>query len=145
MHRSLRVVGVVDVERVNPDERHGGLDEQLGGRPCQEGVPIAALRCLPMAVSSRPDEYRAAGDVKAGERVRTDLPPGLVDHHARPPGQPLEVEAREVGIEHAQLPPAFVECMADQGYEIGSADDMHSAPMQALQTCLPTPHGGEGQ
>jgi hypothetical protein len=42
----------------------------------------------------------------------------------------------------AQLPPAFVKCMADQGYELESADEIHSAPMQALQTCFPALHGG---
>jgi len=39
----------------------------------------------------------------------------------------------------AQLPPEFVECMADQ--EIESADEIHSAPMEAPQTCLPTLSG----
>jgi hypothetical protein len=40
-----------------------------------------------------------------------------------------------------QLPPAFIDCMADQGYAIESADQMHSVPMQALQACLPALHG----
>jgi hypothetical protein len=45
----------------------------------------------------------------------------------------------------AQLPPEFVKCMADQGYEIKSAAEIHSVPMQALQTCLPALHGGGGR
>lgn len=35
------------------------------------------------------------------------------------------------------LPPAFVECMADQGIEVGRFADIHSAQaQQALQACL---------
>jgi hypothetical protein len=35
-----------------------------------------------------------------------------------------------------ELPPEFVECMADQGYEIESSADVHSAPPQVLQQCF---------
>ena len=34
------------------------------------------------------------------------------------------------------LPPGFVECMAEQGYEITSPSDIHSAPPQVLQSCF---------
>ena len=39
------------------------------------------------------------------------------------------------------LPPEFVQCMADRGYVIKSADDVHSAPEQALQQCFGVLHG----
>jgi hypothetical protein len=39
-----------------------------------------------------------------------------------------------------QLPPGFVECMADQGFEIESADDIHTAPPQVLQACFGSSH-----
>ena len=42
------------------------------------------------------------------------------------------------------LPPAFVECMADQGYTIESPDAIHSAPPQALQACFGALHQGGG-
>jgi hypothetical protein len=38
------------------------------------------------------------------------------------------------------LPPQFVECMAQQGYDIDSLDEMHSAPPQALQACVGSLH-----
>ena len=38
------------------------------------------------------------------------------------------------------LPPGFVECMSEQGYEIASAADMHSAPPAVLQTCFGASH-----
>jgi hypothetical protein len=38
------------------------------------------------------------------------------------------------------LPPGFVECMADQGYEIESSADIHSAPPEVLQSCFGSSH-----
>lgn len=43
-----------------------------------------------------------------------------------------------------QLPPEFVRCMADQGYEIESPAEFHSAPPEVLQTCFGSLHGGGG-
>ena len=42
------------------------------------------------------------------------------------------------------LPPEFLSCMADQGYEIKSADDIHSAPQEVLQECFGSLHQGGG-
>lgn len=44
----------------------------------------------------------------------------------------------------SQLPPEFIQCMADQGFEIQSPDEIHSAPQQALQTCFGSLHSGGG-
>jgi hypothetical protein len=38
------------------------------------------------------------------------------------------------------LPPGFVECMADQGYEIESSEDVHAAPPEVLQACFGSGH-----
>jgi hypothetical protein len=38
------------------------------------------------------------------------------------------------------LPPGFVECMAEQGYEIESQSDIHSAPADVLQDCFGAAH-----
>ena len=38
------------------------------------------------------------------------------------------------------LPPGFVECMAEQGYEIKSSADIHSAPPEVLQGCFGAAH-----
>ena len=38
------------------------------------------------------------------------------------------------------LPPGFVECMSEQGYEITSSADIHSAPPSVLQTCFGASH-----
>jgi hypothetical protein len=42
------------------------------------------------------------------------------------------------------LPPEFLKCMADQGYDISSSDDIHSAPPQVLQDCFESFHQGGG-
>ena len=45
----------------------------------------------------------------------------------------------------SQLPPEFVKCMADRGFEIESPADIHSAPPQVLQACFTFLHqGGAG-
>jgi len=38
------------------------------------------------------------------------------------------------------LPPGFVECMAEQGYEIESPTEIHSAPPDVLQACFGSAH-----
>lgn len=38
------------------------------------------------------------------------------------------------------LPPEFVECMAEQGFEVSSPDDIHSAPPRILQACFGALH-----
>jgi hypothetical protein len=42
------------------------------------------------------------------------------------------------------LPPGFVECMAQQGYDIDSSADIHSAPPEVLQGCFGASHQGGG-
>lgn len=42
------------------------------------------------------------------------------------------------------LPPEFLECMSEQGFEVGRSGDIHSAPPQALQACFATLHEGSG-
>jgi hypothetical protein len=38
------------------------------------------------------------------------------------------------------LPPEFLRCMADQGFDVQSFADIHSVPRQALQACLGSLH-----
>jgi hypothetical protein len=40
------------------------------------------------------------------------------------------------------LPPQFVKCMADRGYEIKSSADIHSAPPKIVQACFEAAHQG---
>jgi hypothetical protein len=42
------------------------------------------------------------------------------------------------------LPPEFVACMAEQGYAIESADDVHAAPQAVLQVCFGALHESGG-
>jgi hypothetical protein len=42
--------------------------------------------------------------------------------------------------EPGSLPPQFVQCMAEQGFDIDSLDEMHSAPPQVLQACIGSLH-----
>jgi hypothetical protein len=64
-----------------------------------------------------------------GEEATTSPPP------AAAPPQPAGL----------QLPPQFLECLADQGIEVDpSTADLHSLPPQALQACFGSLHGGGG-
>jgi hypothetical protein len=44
----------------------------------------------------------------------------------------------------AALPPEFVDCMAAEGYDVKSPEDIHSAPQQVLQACFGALHEGGG-
>jgi hypothetical protein len=60
------------------------------------------------------------------------------------PAPPAGVEAPNEGAaprgDPSQLPPEFVRCMAEQGYEVKSSGDIHSAPPQVLQACFGSIH-----
>jgi hypothetical protein len=53
-------------------------------------------------------------------------------------------ESAPPGSSPGALPPEFLECMADQGFDISSSDDIHSAPTQMLQACFGSLHQGGG-
>jgi hypothetical protein len=42
------------------------------------------------------------------------------------------------------LPPQLVECFRNEGYDITSPADIHSAPPQVMQACFGALHGGGG-
>jgi sugar/nucleoside kinase (ribokinase family) len=42
------------------------------------------------------------------------------------------------------LPPEFVRCMAERGYQIESSADIHSAPAKVVQACFEAAHQGGG-
>jgi hypothetical protein len=42
------------------------------------------------------------------------------------------------------LPPEFVKCMAERGYQIESSADIHSAPANVVQACFEAAHQGDG-
>jgi hypothetical protein len=60
------------------------------------------------------------------------------------PTRPNEVETPSGGAAPpsgpGQLPPEVLECMAEQGFEVRSSADIHSAPPQVLQACFGSIH-----
>jgi hypothetical protein len=42
------------------------------------------------------------------------------------------------------LPPELVECFADQGFDVESPAEIHSAPQQVVQECFGALHQGGG-
>jgi hypothetical protein len=42
------------------------------------------------------------------------------------------------------LPPELVECFADQGFDLQSPTELHSAPPQVVQECFGALHQGGG-
>ena len=94
-------------------------------RPIAVIVAVVALALLTAACSGGDD-----GD---------DNPPASPPASAAPP--------RDGGAappSAGQLPPEFMQCMADQGFPIESPDDVHSAPQAILQACFGAFHGGGG-
>jgi hypothetical protein len=49
---------------------------------------------------------------------------------------PSEAPSAGAAPSPGALPPEFVECMADRGFDIESSADIHSAPPQVLQECF---------
>jgi hypothetical protein len=73
------------------------------------------------------------GDDEKATTNSSPVPPvGAPSEGTTPPGDP------------GALPPEFVKCMADQGYEVESSADVHSAPPQVLQACFGSLHGSGG-
>jgi hypothetical protein len=64
------------------------------------------------------------GDGKEGPRDRFEAP-------------------RETTSASDSLPPEFVKCMAERGYEIESSADIHSAPAKVVQACFEAAHQGD--
>lgn len=57
------------------------------------------------------------------------------------PAPPAEAPSGDAApSDPSALPPEFVKCMADQGFEIKSSADIHSAPQQVLQACFGSLH-----
>lgn len=52
----------------------------------------------------------------------------------------VEIPSPPPSSDLGALPPGFVECMADRGYEIDSPDDIHAAPPEVLQACFGSSH-----
>lgn len=42
------------------------------------------------------------------------------------------------------LPPSLLECFADEGFDVESPDEIHTAPPQVVETCFNELHEGEG-
>jgi hypothetical protein len=57
---------------------------------------------------------------------------------------PTKTPARSAPPSPGALPPEFIECMAERGFEVESADEIHSAPPQVLQECFASLHQGGG-
>jgi hypothetical protein len=51
---------------------------------------------------------------------------------------------RETTEAPESLPPEFVKCMAERGYQIESSADIHSAPADVVQACFQAAHEGDG-
>lgn len=67
-----------------------------------------------------------------GEDATTTATPPAPSGSATPPS------------DRGGLPPELVQCMSEQGYEVKSSADVHSAPQQVLQACFGSLHQGGG-
>jgi hypothetical protein len=63
---------------------------------------------------------------------------------APPDGVEAPIEPTPAPGGQGALPPEFVECMANRGFEIASPNDIHAAPPEVLQVCFGTLHQGGG-
>ena len=86
-------------------------------------VPLALVAlALPLAAGCGGDDDDAPPNPGPPAGADTPAP------NAAPPGVA------------GQLPPEFLECMADRGYEIQSPEQIHSAPPDVLQACFGSAH-----
>jgi hypothetical protein len=96
-------------------------------RPALSMTIVAAMLALILGACSDGDD--------SADKAETAPPPAQAprdDDSGTPPASP------------GQLPPAFVQCMAEQGFEIQSSGDIHSAPPQVVQACFGALHRGGG-
>ncbi len=87
-------------------------------------VVLVAIVLVGIAVAGSDDDTTTNPAPRDGVESPTEATP--------PPGDP------------DALPPEFVKCMADQGFEVDTPDDIHVAPPQVLQTCFGLLHQGGG-
>ena len=73
----------------------------------------------------------------SGDDGNDDNSPASPPASAAPPG-----DGGAAPPSAGQLPPEFMQCMAEQGFPIESPDDVHSAPQQILEACFGSFHGG---
>jgi hypothetical protein len=85
-------------------------------------VALVAIVAVALAAGGGDDEEATKSPAPRGETTGESPPP---------PNLP------------SGLPPEFVQCMADQGFEIESPADIHSAPPQVLEACFGTLHQGD--
>jgi hypothetical protein len=86
---------------------------------------IAIVGALLIALSSC-----GGDDGKDTARPAPTDPPAAPSESAPAPSAP------------SALPPEFLRCMADNGYDVEQGADIHSAPMELLQRCFGSLHGG---
>jgi hypothetical protein len=82
------------------------------------GLALVAIVAGAIALAGGDGDYTSTSPASNG--IRTG--------DAAPPSTP------------SALPPEFVQCMAEQGFDIDSLDEMHSAPPQVLQACIGSLH-----
>jgi hypothetical protein len=95
-----------------------------GGRP-RTAISVAVALVVVVAIVVVGIAAAGGGD----EETTTSPPAEAPSRGAAPPGE---------------LPPEFVKCMADQGFDIEPSADIHSAPPEALQACIDAYHEGGG-
>jgi hypothetical protein len=66
------------------------------------------------------------------EEATTNPAPAEAPERATPPNSP------------GTLPAEFIKCMAEQGFDVNSLADIHSAPQRVLQACFGALHQNGG-
>ncbi|MQA74332.1 MAG: hypothetical protein GEU88_08355 [Solirubrobacterales bacterium] len=89
---------------------------------------LRALAALALALVALALMLAACGGGDDEETTTGPAPSEAPGAGATPPSDP------------GALPPEFVQCMADQGFDVESSADIHSAPQQVLQACFGSLH-----
>jgi hypothetical protein len=74
MHGPAQVAGVINVQRVDADERHASVEKVLGGVFRQEGVALEILVRAPVRIPAGADQDRLASQIVVFESCTTDGP-----------------------------------------------------------------------
>jgi hypothetical protein len=99
VHRTRRAAGVIDVDRVDPDQSGLLLDQPVGGGSGQEGAGGAAAPGAPVAIAAGVDQHGPAPNLVGRQHAAVDhLPPSSDPHYqAVKVGDAVKRQASHIG------------------------------------------------
>src|SRR5262249_14827036 len=93
------VLRVINIHRINSDQRRRGLDQQLGGASSHEGSALVVLRRAPMRIPASANQYGPVPQIqtlKIPPINRATVSPGRVYHQTFDISQPFKRQSAQI-------------------------------------------------